>query len=274
MRKLLVTFHLFLLAFAQSNAQSYGGEWGIGLGASIYQGDLSPYWYGAYNRPGFTFQFAAQKNLLPGLAIRGNFAHGSISDNEDSYTSGVHMQRNFSFNARYSEFSALLVINPMFNYGEEEAGNLRPYFFGGAGVALTRIQRDFSRFNWNFPYWQAWVRPGLRTDSMTKLPTSITTFPVGVGLRYQIGDNIALFGEATKRITSTEYLDGFSKSANRKERDGFSSIVFGLSFRLGDEGYGDGSGGLFGGRGIFGGLFGGGGNGRNRGSVACPKNVF
>jgi hypothetical protein len=109
---------------------------------------------------------------------------------------------------------------------------------------------------------------------MKALPTSIITFPVGVGLRYQIGDNLALFGEVTKRITNNEYLDGFSKSANQKERDGFGSVIFGLSFRLGDNGDGDGGGGLFGGRGIFGGLFGGGGGGRNRGRIDCPKNVF
>lgn len=276
MRKLFIATMLTVLAFCQSKAQSSGGEWGIALGSSIYQGDLSPHWLGAYEHPGFSFQLSAQMNILPFVALRGNYAHANISDNEENYTSGVHKQRNFSFKATINELSALLVINPKFNNGEEEPGDFRPYFFSGIGYAFTSIQRDFSRFNHSFPYWQSWVLPGLTTDSLTALPKSIITFPVGIGLRYQIGDNVSLFGEATKRITNNEYLDGFSKSANRKERDGFASIVFGLSFRLGDYGDGDGGGGLFGGRGLFGGgLFGGSGsNRRNRGRIDCPKNVF
>lgn len=274
MRNLLFSFLLILFASGQSTAQSLGGEWGIGLGASIYQGDLNPNWYGAYDKPGFTFQVMAQQHIFSAVSLRASFTHGFIRDNEDHYTSGVHQLRNFSFQTPYNELAATLVINPFLNNGMEEPGSFRPYFFAGAGIAFVNITRDFSRFNRAYRFWQSWVLPGLTTDSLTALPKSILTFPVGFGLRYQIGDNVALFGEANKRITSTEYLDGFSKSANRKERDGFSSIVFGLSFRLGDNG--DGSS-LFGGGGIFGGggggLFGGSSR-RNRGRTDCPKNVF
>ena len=117
------------------------------------------------------------------------------------------------------------------------------------GVAFTRITRDWSRFDYNYPYWQSWVLPGLATDSLQALPTSIVTVPVGIGLRYQIGDKLALYGELTKRVARTEYLDGFSKSANQKENDGYSSVIFGLIFRLGS------------------------GNG-GRGRIDCPEDVY
>ncbi len=270
-RNLFISTLLILFAFLQSTAQSLGSEVGFGLGASIYQGDLSPHWIGAYNRPGFTFQLMAQKNLFPGFALRANFAHGSVSDNEENYTSGVHQQRNFSFEATINEFSAHLIVNPQFSNGMQEPGNLHPYFFGGVGIAYLNIKRDFSRFNHSFPHWQTWVLPGLAQDSMTVLPTSTVTFPVGFGLRYQIGDNVALYGEITKRITRTEYLDGFSKSANRQENDGFSSMVFGLAFRLfsGNDGSGSGQYSGNGGRGFR--LFSGKGG---RGRYDCPKNVY
>lgn len=224
-------------------------ELGVGMGASIYQGDLSPHWIGSYDKPGFKFQLMAQKNIFPGFAIRANYAFTSIRDNESDYTSGVHQLRNFSFNTTVNELSGHVLINPYFNNGEQETGTFHPYFFGGVGISFLRVQRDFSRFNRDFPHWQSWVIPGLAEDSMAAMPTSVITFPVGVGLRYQIGDKVALYGELTKRVTRNEYLDGFSKSANSKENDGFSSLVFGLVFRL-STGNGD------------------------RGRYDCPVNVY
>lgn len=249
LRNLLLCLPFLLIMCFDTAAQSVGAEWGLGLGASIYQGDLSPHWLGAYNRPGPCFQLMAQKNIFSGFALRGYYAYASISDNESSYTTGIHRFRNFSFDASINELAVQLVVNPNFNNGQEETGNFHFYFFGGFGVGFTSIRRDFSKFNRSFPYWQTWVVPGLQTDSLKRLPSSIATIPVGAGLRYQIGDNLALFGEVNKRITGNEYLDGFSKSANPSKNDAFSSLVFGLNFRLS------------------------GGNG-GRGSTDCPKNVY
>lgn len=261
-RNLFLSAICVLFACKQSTAQLWGGEVGFGLGASIYQGDLSPYWYGAYNRPGPSFQLMGQVPLHPGFSIRGYYAFSSISDNEENYTSGVHQVRKLNFEATINELSAQLVINPYFNSGEEERGNFHPYFFGGVGIGFLSIKRDWSKFDYSFPYWQTWVLPGLQKDSLTRLPSSALLFPVGMGFRYQIGDNLALYTEVSKRITRTEYLDGFSKVANPKEEDGFSSIVIGLAFRLS----GDGGGGIYGS---------GGGRGRgNRGRIDCPVNVY
>ena len=122
-------------------------EVGFGLGASIYQGDLSPHWLGAYNRPGISFQLNGKRNITSFLGIRAGYAFASISDNEDAYYSGVHQQRKFKFKATINEFAAQLVINPSLDNGWEEPGDLRPYFFGGIGLGFIRVERDWSRFN-------------------------------------------------------------------------------------------------------------------------------
>lgn len=272
MRNALLTIFIFLFSIRYAPAQSLGTELGIGAGASIYQGDLSPHWLGAYNKPNLSFQLALQQNLLPAFAIRLNYAYAPVRDNEEDYLGGVHKLRNFAFQATIHEFAVHAMINPQFSNGEEEIGNIHPYFFGGIGIGFTRIQRDFSRFNRSFPGWQSWVLPGLTQDSLTRLPTSVITLPVGMGLRFQIGDNVALYGEFSKRIVRNEYLDGFSKSANSKENDGFSSFVIGIVLRRSDSD-GGGGGGIFG----FGGGGGGGGRGsgsRKRGRTDCPKNVY
>lgn len=234
MRIVITIFFLFFTFLKVSAQSSSFFELGAGVGATIYQGDLNPHWFGAYDKAGFSLQLQGSYVFNSFLSIRTNYTNGYIRDNEENYTGGVHQLRNFSFETPINELSAVIVVNPQFNNGYEEPGNLRPYFFGGAGVAFLNIKRDWSRFDRSYPHWQSWVVPGLLEDSMKRMPTSIVTFPVGAGLRYQLGYNLAIFAEFTKRITRTEYLDGFSKSANRRENDGFGAVLIGLSFRLND----------------------------------------
>ncbi|HET7896788.1 MAG TPA: DUF6089 family protein, partial [Flavisolibacter sp.] len=160
MRKLILGVFFLLLASTKGIAQFWNSELAFGIGGSIYQGDLSPYWYGAYNRPGLNLSLQGQVPIHPGFAIRGYYAYSSISDNEENYTSGVHRVRKLNFDATIHELSALLIINPFFNTGEEELGNFHPYFFGGVGVGFLNIRRDWSKFDYSFPYWQTWVLPG------------------------------------------------------------------------------------------------------------------
>jgi hypothetical protein len=234
MRNVIIAVFALIFCLRISAQSTVYPEIGAGLGASIYQGDLNPNWIGAYNKPGFSFQLQGALMISSFLSVRANYTYAYIRDNEENYNGGVHKLRNFSFETPVNELSVLGIINPRFNNGYEEVGSIRPYFFAGAGVALLNIKRDFSRFNHGYQHWQSWVLPGLTEDSLKTMPTAVVTVPVGMGLRYQIGYNVAIFAEFTKRVTRTEYLDGFSKSANRKENDGFGALLIGLSFRLWD----------------------------------------
>lgn len=225
MRNFLFGVPFLLITALQTKAQSSVPEIGFGAGISFYQGDLSPHWLGTYNRPNFAFQVTAQQNIFPAVAIRANYIFAPVSDDEKDYQGGVHQLRNFSFRTSINEFSAQLVFNPKFSNGEEEVGDLHTYFFGGIGVGLINVQREWQNFNYGYSHWQPWVLSGLKEDSLASLPTAILTVPVGMGIRYQIGDNIALYGEFNKRITRSEYIDGFSRAANSKKKDGFASFT-------------------------------------------------
>jgi hypothetical protein len=240
---------LFTLGGLAAVAQPYGTELGVGVGIGVYQGDLSPHWYGTIRKPGKHFQLGLQHNIFPAFSVRANYAHASLHENEEFYTTGVHRLRKFSFETSINELSVQLVINPSFNNGVEDPGNIRPYFFGGVGVAFLSIKRDWSRFDRDYPFWQSWVLPGLAADSAMAMPNAVITVPVGGGIRYQLNDNIAIYSELSKRIARTEYLDGFSQSANRRENDGFYTITLGAMFRL-SSGRGD------------------------RGRIDCPVNVW
>lgn len=257
MRSLFLFFAFVLFSALRGTAQSASlFELGFGPGISIYQGDLTPNPIGAMNRPKFSFQMVANLAFHRFLSFRGNYLHTSLSDNEESYGK-YHSLRNFAFKAAVNELSAQLLINLRGNNGDEQLGEISPYLFGGAGVGFTSIQRDWSKFNFEAyrqVLSQPWVIPGLGTDTTTALPTSVVTFPVGLGVRYFFGENVSLYAEASHRFIRSDYIDGFSRVARPSRNDGFSSLLVGLIFRFSESSVG--------------------GSRRGRGGYGCPVNIY
>lgn len=231
MSKLFLGFICALSGFLHCHAQDDKYlEYGAGIGGSIYQGDISPNVLGTLKKPGLSVQLFGNYKLSPAFSVRLHFAYASLHDEDKNYT-GARSIRNFTFETNVNEFSAHLVFNPLRNNGEEDYNTLVPYVFTGPGIAMLRINRDWSNFQYGYPEWQKWVLPGLAADSLYRLPKYTLTLPVGLGLRYVIEDNVALFAEISHRFTNEEYLDGFSKAANQRKKDAFSTITIGLVFR-------------------------------------------
>jgi hypothetical protein len=129
------------------------------------------------------------------------------------------------------------MFNPFRNSGSKELGLVVRYVFGGPRVAITQIVRDWSDFDYSYRTWQSWVRPGLAADSAKSMPKLKLTFPVGAGVRYFFAENFSLFAEVSQRLTNEEYLDGFSKAANQKNNDDFTTFPVGLVFRRSTNSY-------------------------------------
>src|ERR1035437_10067513 len=144
----LFTTVTFLASDAQTNAAKY--EIGINAGTLIYQGDLSTSYLGSYHfhslKP--AVGLFASRAINNDFAIRANLALGKISDDESSYSSPAYKRlRNFKFNTSITEFSALLVWNVLGNRTDESVRKIVPYLFGGVGMALVNVHRDWSNFN-------------------------------------------------------------------------------------------------------------------------------
>jgi hypothetical protein len=250
-RSLLAPFCLlFTCWYAQGQSAKF--ELGFGIGAAVYQGDLTPNRLGNLAKPDFSFQVLLNYNFHPAVSLRANFAFATLREDESRYQLAYHQHRNFRFETSVNELSAQVVFNPLNNTGSELPASIRPYLFGGAGISFLGIKRDHSRFDHNWNGWQSWVRPGLEQDSLTTLPTSIVSFPVGAGLRYVFGENLSLYVEGSHRFTKNGFIDGFSHAANPKVHDTYTTATIGLIFKL------SGSNGINGGRGGYG----------------CPVNVW
>lgn len=206
-------------------------EYGAGIGAAIYQGDISPYSFGTIKRPGFSVHLSGNFSLSSALSVRLNYTFAFLSESDKNYSFTYKPLLNFNFETKVNDFGAQLVYNPLRNNSYEEYRSVTPYLFAGIGIAMLDITRDWKDFHYSYPAWQKWVLPGLVEDSLHTLPKFTMTLPVGAGLRYMIEENVSLFAEVTQRFTNQEYLDGFSKAANRKKRDGFATVTIGVIFR-------------------------------------------
>jgi hypothetical protein len=210
-------------------------EVGLSLGTFIYQGDLTPNALGAFNtmKPGFGL--TATRNLNRAYSLRLQLLRGRLKGDDAKYENPAwRQQRNFNFTSPVTEIS-VQVVRHLFGQQSNPAGiiNFSPYVFGGVGYSFLKIKRDYSQFNYSHFAGETGVVTGLTEDANHAPPKGIFEFPVGFGVRYGISEKLSFNLEGTYRLTSTDYLDGFSEAANPDKNDHFHTLMAGLIYSFG-----------------------------------------
>jgi hypothetical protein len=219
---------------ANSQFQSKGIEAGIGLGAYVYEGDLTPNRFGSFKtiKPGI--HFLGSKIVNSNLSLRINLAIAKLKGDESKYSNPEYrQQRNFNFKTGLFELSALGVWDIRGNNYNREKGRLSPYIFSGAGLSFVKIKRDWSNLNTEFFDPESAVQTGLAIDAQKKLPRILPFIPTGLGLRYEISNRFSINAETSYHFVFIDYLDGFSYSANPKRDDHYHSTSIGLIMKFG-----------------------------------------
>jgi len=215
------------------NSQRY--EFGINTGFVVYQGDLTPSQFGSFKTQQFAVGLHADRVISPSFSVRANLLISNLKGDDSKYSDPEYrQQRNFYFTSPLAEVSALLLYNVTGkNYIDK---GFSPYMFAGAGLSFLHIKRDWSRINTSYfssetdPLWT-----GLAEDSVHALPHIIPVVPVGAGARYFFSSQWGINAEASYRLSYTDYLDGFSKSANSDLNDHYLNYAVGLIFRPGKK---------------------------------------
>jgi hypothetical protein len=222
---------LFLFAATlQARSQTDRGKFEFGLsgGVTIYQGDLTPSRLGSYKTPGINLNLFVNRILNPSFSLRTNLAYGKLKGDDGKYAApAFRQQRNFNFSSPFLELSELLVWNPI-----GTSRRLYPYVFGGAGLSLLNVSRDWSRFNAEY-FINDNVAARLETDVAHHPPKLIPVVPVGVGVQYSVSKQLSVFAETNYRLTGTDYIDGFSKAANPDLNDHYQTHSVGLKYSFG-----------------------------------------
>ncbi len=185
------------------------GEFGFGVGAGHYFGDLNT--RARLNRVKMAGTIFFRKNLGNYIAVRvgASFAQLGYSDRYNTHNKYM-FSRNLSFNTKVWE----LTLQGDFNFfrfmpGEPQY-SFTPYITFGAGV-----------FNYD-PYAylrgeKIFLRP-LNTEGQgsTLYPdrkpykSMALCFPIGGGIKYALNDRINIGFEVLHRITNTDYIDDVS----------------------------------------------------------------
>lgn len=236
MRKLLAAFIICLpLSLLAQNGIVQEGEFGIGLGAGHYFGDLNTRAH--LNRPKFAAGVFFRKNFGNYIALRvaGNFAQLGYSDVYNTHNEFMR-RRNLSFNTKIWE----LAVQGDFNFYHFMPGDpdfrWTPYVTLGVSVfnydpyAFLNGQKYFLR--------QLGTEgQGLDTTfKRTPYSSMAIGIPFGIGVKYSINERINLGFEIVHRFTNTDYLDDVSTtyvdpSVFPPNPDGSPSPAFLLSDR-------------------------------------------
>jgi Domain of unknown function (DUF6089) len=225
---LLKTVFIFAVAIplqAQRKFSKY--EAGLSGGVLIYQGDLTPEDFGAYKTMRPQLALHLYRILTPSLSVRLNVNRGKLYANDAVYANpSWRQQRNFNFTTPVTELSLVGIwsfLNPI-------RPRLSPYVFAGGGFSFLNIKRDYSNLNTEVFNAASELQQGLVVDVAKKLPRIIPVIPVGAGIRYSLNSRFAAILETNYRLSFTDYLDGFSQSANPKLNDHYLSHSVGVVY--------------------------------------------
>lgn len=230
----IILITLSLIAKAQSDfIPRY--ELGLHLGTFIYQGDLTPNDYGAFNTMKAGFAISATRNINSLYAIRFQLLRGALKGDDSKYANpDWRQQRNFKFKTPVTELSLQAVRN-ILSLRSNEAGiiNFTPYVFAGISYSFLNIKRDWSNFNYAHFAGEDAVINGLNEDINHKVPKGLFSFPIGAGVRYGINEKLSFSLEGTYRIIGNDYLDGFSRAANPEMADHYHTLMIGVIYSFG-----------------------------------------
>ena len=206
---LTVTSLSSLFVSAQREAVVQEGEFGVGVGAGHYFGDLNTRAH--LNRPKIAATAFFRKNLGNYIALRvgASFAQLGYSDIYNDHNEYMKA-RNLSFNSNVWELALQGDFN-FFRFMPGEPGyNFTPYVTFGIGVfnydpfAMLAGQKYFLR-----PLNTEGQGSSLYPD---RKPYGSMAFsiPLGFGFKYCINENINVGFELVHRVTGTDYLDDVS----------------------------------------------------------------
>jgi Domain of unknown function (DUF6089) len=208
---LTITSLSSLFVSAQREAVVQEGEFGVGIGAGHYFGDLNTRAH--LNRPKIAATAFFRKNFGNYIALRvgASFAQLGYSDIYNDHNDYMHA-RNLSFNSNVWELAVQGDFN-FFRFMPGEPGyNFTPYVTFGVGVfnydpfAMLAGQKYFLR-----PLNTEGQGSSKYTD---RKPYGSMAFsiPLGVGFKYCINESINVGFEIVHRVTGTDYLDDVSKT--------------------------------------------------------------
>lgn len=210
-KKIFVAVSLFIACLSGTtvlkaqDAVVQEGEFGIGVGAGHYFGDLNT--RAKLNRAKMAASIFFRKNLGNYIALRvgASFAQLGYSDKYNTHNENMVL-RNLSFNSKVWELSLQGDFN-FFRFMPGEPGfSFTPYITFGAGIFSYDPYAYLKGRKVN-------LRPlGTEGQGSNTYSSMAISIPFGGGFKYALNDRINIGFEVLHRFTNTDYLDDVSRT--------------------------------------------------------------
>ncbi len=200
----LISFFFFVL----TNSFAQRSEVGFMLGGSVYSGDLSP---DLINYKFISPAIGAlyRYNFDPHWAAKASIFYGSVFADDKESSEAFQRNRNLSFQSYIIELSGQVE----FNFFEYEIGDRKrpftPFIFTGLSLFDFNPVAEYNGDKYDL---QALGTEGQNLASATKDEYSLVqlSIPLGLGLKWNVGQKFSLGFEIGARKTFTDYLDDVS----------------------------------------------------------------
>ncbi|WP_020602423.1 DUF6089 family protein [Spirosoma spitsbergense] len=168
--------------FISLSTQAQKIELGASLGGMLYKGDVAPALNPRFFSPGAGAFF--RYNVSRSFSIRAAGDIGTFRAEDRFSKDPLQQARNYSFRTNISEVSVDLEYNFLNYVSSPRVKNWTPYVFGGVG--LCRFKNDV-------------IKAG-----------GVVTYPLGIGVKYEIKRPWSIGLEFGTRFTRHDYLDGLA----------------------------------------------------------------
>lgn len=213
---ILVSLFLPVLIMAQSKA-----EVGLMLGGANYQGDIASSKAFSFHQTQAAGGIYARYHVNRHISLRGSLFYTKLKGDDLNFVDEAawRADRGFNFTNPVYEISFTPEFYILGNTIQRKL--FRPYIFAGIGAAFTNpknnlVEKDIDAVE---------NEPGY-------YPTSHFSFPMGLGINFDINDKFTLGVEASSHFPLTDYLDGVSESGNPDGNDwlAFGGLTLGYKF--------------------------------------------
>lgn len=210
----LIALMLPMFMYAQKT------EVGFFAGITNYQGDLV--------EPGFSLKDSGlglgvvlKHHLSEKLAIRAGLNAGKIKGSDANYDERV--TRGYSFETNFFDLSAGLEYTFLGKERYDAGGTFKKTVSPFAYLAVGVVNADVSVDD----------KIGRAQEELDASSLHFA-LPIGLGLKADLSERITLAADVSFRASFSDYLDGFSESANPDKNDWYFLGGLTFTYRLGD----------------------------------------
>jgi len=210
----LIAIMLPMFMYAQKT------EVGMFAGLSNYQGDLVESGFTLKDSK-FTIGLLMKHHLSSKLAIRAGVNVGRFEGDDANFDEREN--RGYSFESNFFDLTAgaeyTFLGKDRYDAGGTFKKTVSPFVYVMVGIVNTDVSVDDKI---------------IRTQDEIDASSLHFSLPVGGGLKADLSERITLAADVSFRATFSDYLDGFSESANKDENDWYFLGGVTFTYRLGE----------------------------------------